>query len=403
MLKGLIFLLGILLTFIFILGPIQAMDTKKAKIITQTQALGQVVIAVVLEYSSPIDPSQLSTSLFKVLANRIGERGGELEPRTITKVYTNDKPYLASRPTPGKYVIIELNANDPNASTFFYDNRGFCIEYELEYTIIQKTNIKSLDGKILPPGAKITKERINLIVDDFQNSVYKNSEGRELSYSLFVPKNYDPNESYPLVVFLHGAGERGYNNQTPLKANEGAVVWAGEFVQKRNPCFVLAPQCPQNSAWTDLWGGNPFKPTPYLEMVHELILELQKKYNIDKNRIYLTGLSMGGFGTWALAISHPDTFAALVPICGGGDPSKANLIAHIPTWVFHAEDDPLVNAKFVRDIVKALQDLNAPIKYTEYEKGILTPPVAPTPHASWILAYKNQRMIEWLFSQSKKK
>ncbi|MCX7845800.1 MAG: phospholipase, partial [Dictyoglomaceae bacterium] len=114
------------------------------------------------------------------------------------------------------------------------------------------------------------------------------------------------------------------------------------------------------------------------------------------------GLSMGGFGTFALAMSYPDTFAGLVPICGGGDPTKAHLIKHIPIWVFTAEDDPVVNVKIVRDIVKALQDLNAPIKYTEYEKGVVSPPLALMAHWSWIPAYKNQRMIEWLFSQVKK-
>lgn len=201
---------------------------------------------------------------------------------------------------------------------------------------------------------------------------------------------------------MHGAGERGPNNRVNLKANEGAIVWASDLVQSSNPCFVLAPQCPHDSAWTNLFGGKPFEPTIYLEMVHELIMDLLKKYNINKNKIYLTGLSMGGFGTWALAMSYPKTFAALVPICGGGDPSKAYLIKDIPTWVFTAEDDPVVDVKVVRDIVKALQELGAPVKYTEYEKGIVSPPLALMAHWSWIPAYKNQRMIEWLFSQERR-
>lgn len=393
----------VLLLLSLLTTPIMALDTVKVKLVTQTQAWGQVVIGLILEYNCEIDPSQVSPSLFYVLANRVNEYGGEISPRTIIKVYTNNAPSLTAKPVPGKYVIIELNANDTNAGTIYYDfaKGGFNFDYSLEYTVIQRENLKSIDGKIIPAGSFVGRERINLIVDEFKNDIYKKGD-KELPYSLFIPNNYDANKSYPLVVFLHGAGERGYANQMPLKANEGAVVWASEMVQSQYPCFVLAPQCPQNSSWTDLWGGKPFEPTVYLEMVHELILELSKKYNIDKKRIYLTGVSMGGFGTWALAMSHPETFAALVPICGWGDPTKASRIANIPVWVFTAEDDPVVQVEGVRAIVKALQELNAPVKYTEYEKGIVSPPLALMAHWSWVPAYKNQRMIEWLFSQIKK-
>lgn len=372
------------------------------KIVTQTQAWGQVVNAVIIEYPFNIDPANVSPSTFEVLANRIRDGSGELAPRTITKVYTNNKPELTSKPTAGRFVIIELNSNDTNASTIYYDlAKGFNFDYELEYTVIQKVNIKSIEEKILPAGVMIGRNRMNLVVDKFKNYIYQSTDGKKLPYSLFVPENYNPNETYPLVVFLHGAGERGFNNQMQLKANEGAVVWASELVQSNNPCFVLAPQCPQESAWTRLFDNKPFEPSEYLEMVHEVITKLVEEYNINRNRIYLTGLSMGGFGTWALAMAHPETFAALVPICGWGDPEKAELIADIPTWVFTAEDDPVVKVDGVRAIVKALEELGAPVKYTEYEKGVVSPPLALMAQWSWVPAYKNQRMIEWMFSQVK--
>lgn len=381
------------------------MKEPKVKIITQTQALGQVVIAVAIEYPSPINPESISRSFFEVLSNRINENGGDLSLRTITKAYTNDKSSVTSKPVVGNYVILELNSNDVNASTIYYEmvgNTSFSFNYELEYTVNQKVNIKAQDGSILPARTMIGKEVINLIVDKFENFIYKDPKtGKELSYSLYIPDGYTPNKFYPLVVFLHGAGERGFNTQTHLKANRGAIVWAEESVQLQYPCFVLAPQCPQESAWTELFAGNPFKPSVYLEIVYDIISQLLEKYMIDKNRIYCTGLSMGGFGTWALAMSHPDIFSALVPICGGGDPSKAHLIKDISVWTFTAEDDPVVNVEYVRKTVNALKELNARIKYTEYEKGVVSPPLAPMAHFSWVPAYNNQRMIEWLFSQSR--
>ncbi len=382
------------------------MKNSSVKIITRTQAWGQVVVAVAIEYDSPIDPSKVSAYMFDVFANRLNEDGGDLALRTITRVYTNDSPSLTSEPIAGNYVILELNPNDVNAMTIFFktdDRFAFNSDYDLEYTVNQKVNIRAEDGNILPARTLVGKERINVVVDEFQNFIYKDKDtGKEISCSLYILDDYTADRFYPLVVFLHGAGERGSNNQMPLKANRGAVVWVEETVQSQSPCFVLAPQCPQDGAWTELFSGGSFKPSIYLEMVYDIISQLLEKYSIDKNRIYCTGLSMGGAGTWILAMSHPDIFAALVPVCAGGNPSIAHLIKDIPVWVFTAEDDPVVNVENVRKIVKALQKLSAPVKYTEYEKGIVSPPLAPMAHNSWIPAYNNQRMIEWLFSQSRK-
>jgi predicted peptidase len=135
-------------------------------------------------------------------------------------------------------------------------------------------------------------------------------------------------------------------------------------------------------------------------MVYELILDIEKKYNnIDKRRIYSTGLSMGGFGTWTINIAHPKVFTAIVPICGGGDPAKANLLVNKPIWAFHSEDDPVVDVAFSRNMVNALKKLGSNVKYTEYDKGVVAPPLAPMAHFSWVPAYNDQDMIEWLFLQ----
>lgn len=373
------------------------------KIIAKTEPLGQVVSAVILEYPEDIDPSILTTKTFEVLANRINEYGGEVGSRTVTRVYTNSEPVLTSKPVVGKYVIIELHPQDINAGTIYYDvsKGGFNFNYNLEYTVVQKENIKTVNGNILPARVIKGTDKIDLSADKFQHLVYTRETGEKIAYSLFIPKDYDSRRHYPLVVFLHGAGERGFDNQVQLKANKGAVVWTEDEVQSKYPCFVLAPQCPHESWWTRRVGSTiTYEPSIHLEMVYELIKQLQEKYSIDKNRIYLTGLSMGGIGTWALSMAHPDIFAALAPICGMGDVNKVELIKDIPVWVFTAEDDPVVRVELVRETVEALKKVGGNVRYTEYERGVVSPPLAPMAHFSWVPAYNNKVFIDWLFAQN---
>ncbi|MEJ6952367.1 prolyl oligopeptidase family serine peptidase [Natronospora cellulosivora (SeqCode)] len=406
-LKAKLFLTGlVLLTILFISGGfVMAVDRADITIVTEIASHGQVVTALVLEYSDTLDPAHLSTDLYEVKANRVNEDGGELLGRTITAVYTNNEPSIALEANPGRYVIIELDADDINAPTLYYKETaigGFNFNYEIEYIISQKNNIKTKDGTIIPAGVILGNKRKNLIVDEFQNFIYQDETREEMPYSLYIPANYDPDISYPLVLFLHGAGERGFNNQVHLKANMGAIVWAEDKVQSKYSAFVLAPQAPQNSGWTQFISiEDLYNPTKHLEMAYDLLHEIINAYNIDEDRLYSTGLSMGGFGTWAINIANPDTFAAMVPICGGGDPDKAHLLVNKAIWNFHAEDDATVPVELSRNIVNSLKELGSDIRYTEYESGFVSPPLALMPHFSWIPAYNNSEMIEWLFSQSK--
>jgi len=221
-----------------------------------------------------------------------------------------------------------------------------------------------------------------------------------IPYRLFVPSELEPGKKYPLVVFLHGAGERGTDNYVQLATYRGAVVWAEPRVQVRHPCFVLAPQCPPESGWTKIFDGDIFAPTRELLTVVKVIESLLKDYSIDEERIYLTGLSMGGFGTFALVAEYPDLFAAAVPICGGGDPAKVESMKKVPMWVFHAEDDGVVSVSFSREIVKRLVRSGGCVRYTEYEKGFMEK-LGFDPHASWIPAYEREDLVEWLFQQRK--
>ena len=207
------------------------------------------------------------------------------------------------------------------------------------------------------------------------------SESQELKYRLLIPENYEAaaDARFPLVLFLHGAGERGEDNARQLRHA------AGEFAKpehrRKYPCFVAAPQCPSGRWWTDS-----------LDLVAELLTQLQKDYRVDARRIYVTGLSMGGFGTFELATRSPELFAAAAPICGGGDPTRAKSLTELPLWVFHGDADRVVPAGLSRTMVKSIQEAGGMPKFTEY------PGVG---HDCWTQTYADPAFHEWLFAQQK--
>jgi predicted peptidase len=225
--------------------------------------------------------------------------------------------------------------------------------------------------------------------------IYKNKDGNTLPYRLLKPDNYDPKTKYPLVLFLHGAGECGTDNKAQLKNSVNEFAKA-EF-RKKYPCFFIAPQCPSMKlGWSDFrskTGGLSKVQSEPGRLAVELVESIQKEYSIDPNRLYITGLSMGGYGTWDIIARHPDMFAAAVPICGGGDPSTAEKIAKLPIWVFHGAKDPVVPAARSREMVEAIKKAGGEAKYTEYPN---------VQHNSWVNAYKDADMMKWLFEQKKK-
>jgi len=228
--------------------------------------------------------------------------------------------------------------------------------------------------------------------DRFERRIFTGG-GTQLPYRLLKPKNYDPSQKYPLVVFLHGAGERGNDNHKQLV--HGMNDFASDEIMDKYPAFVMAPQCPEGQWWAPFnqatksaAGGD--QPAPALAAVLEAIPALQKEFSIDAQRIYITGLSMGGYGTWAAISRRPELFAAAAPICGGGDPASAATIKHIPIWAFHGADDNVVPAAQSRQMIEALKAAGAQPKYTEYS-GV--------GHDSWTETYRNPELYAWLFAQ----
>lgn len=202
-----------------------------------------------------------------------------------------------------------------------------------------------------------------------------------LRYRRMRPDSTGDGGPWPLVVFLHGAGERGNDNVEQLRYLP-EVMLQPEF-HRRFPCFLVAPQCPQGRQWTD---------TDVLDAVSAMIAqELQRNPSIDRQRVYLTGLSMGGFGCWKLAARQPELFAAVVPICSGGDPLQAPRLIHVPVWAVHGEADDVVPAEQSRRMVQAIRDAGGHPLYSEL-KAIA--------HDSWTPAYNDPKgVLDWMFRQ----
>ncbi|MBL7133798.1 MAG: dienelactone hydrolase family protein [Phycisphaerae bacterium] len=220
----------------------------------------------------------------------------------------------------------------------------------------------------------------------FKPHTFEYARGKTMPYRLFEPKQ-KPGTKYPLVIFLHGAGGRGKDNKKQIHdVIVGPCVWALPANQAKHPCFVLAPQ--SSGAWA--WSGR------MVPVAKSLIDKIVRDNPVDASRIYLTGLSMGGYGTWSLLAAYPDFFAAGLPVCGKGDPSKAPaLVKHkVAVWAFHGAKDRLVSADGSRDMIAAIRKAGGKPKYTEY------PDVG---HNSWEGAYTDPNLVEWTFAQRRDK
>jgi predicted peptidase len=228
-----------------------------------------------------------------------------------------------------------------------------------------------------------------------EKRVYKDAAGKSLPYRLLKPDDYDAKIEYPLVLFLHGAGERGNDNDKQLI--HGIPSFASPENRKAYPCFLIAPQCPSGAKWVEVdWGAathkTPKEPSEPMRLTFELIDSLRKEFSIDPKRIYVTGLSMGGYGTWDALARRPDLFAAGAPICGGGDENDAKTLAKIPIWTFHGAKDTAVPVARSRNMIAAIKKEGGDPRYTEYPKE---------GHASWVPAYRDPELFRWLFAQKR--
>ncbi len=242
-----------------------------------------------------------------------------------------------------------------------------------------------------------------VMAQDFTNFDKKEyrADGKTLPYRILLPKDFQSDNKYPLILFLHGSGERGSNNEAQL--THGAKLFLQEEVREKYPAIVVFPQCAANSSWAklDVKGNIPDRafilyedaePTSDMVLLEGLVKELRKNYRLDRRKIYVGGLSMGGFGTFELVRRNPRLFAAAFPICGGANPNISKKLKKLDWWVFHGEADQVVPEKLSAQIVEAMKEERINVKYSVYP-GV--------EHNSWDNAFAEPDLLPWLFSKSK--
>lgn len=228
------------------------------------------------------------------------------------------------------------------------------------------------------------------------------SKGDTLPYRLLLPINYNPGKMYPMILFLHGSGERGKDNEAQLV--HGGEWFLADSIRQQYPAIIVFPQCPAQDSWinkTDTYdssGKRSFvfnssaKPTLALRMVDKLVKYLISQYPITKRQLYVGGLSLGGMGTYEMVRMAPKLFVAAFPICGGADPSIISKLKNVNWWIFHGAKDETVNPEYSSIMVEGLKKYKIPVKFTLYPEA---------KHNSWDNVFVEPGVMAWLFSNKK--
>ena len=350
-----------------------------------------------------------------------------VEGRTITAAYANDRPALAAPGQDGRFVILELDPDDKGAETFSPQ-----LDQPATVVVTQMADVRTASGALYPPNPAeiINTRQLNLIVDDFQQFRFTDPQtGLQLSYNLFVPKDYDAAKSYPLVLFMHDLGVTGTNPMRTLQQGLGAISFASPADQAKHPAFVLAPQYPAPLA------NDQSQLSDYPDITIRLIQDLMTRYRIDADRLYATGQSGGCMASIGLNLKYRDFFAASLLVAGQWDPAVVAPLAQAKLWIIVSQDDdkawPGMNAlvdvlerngaKVSRDVWNGRAEraarealveqslsrgAGANIFLTSFQKGTVIPAGADTRGASghvwtWPLAYDIAGVRDWLFRQTR--
>jgi predicted peptidase len=211
-----------------------------------------------------------------------------------------------------------------------------------------------------------------------QPQVFEKEVMITLKYLLYLPEDFgkEPGKKWPVILFLHGAGERGDNLELVKKHGPPKRISEG----RKFPFIVVSPQCPANDWWST-------------EKLFHLLDEIESKYEVDRGRVYVTGLSMGGFASWNMGMEQPERIAAIAPICGGGEPVLAWRYRSLPIWAFHGAKDTVVPLRRSEEMVEAVQKAGGDVKLTVY---------AEAEHDSWTETYDNPDLYDWFLSHERK-
>jgi predicted peptidase len=264
-------------------------------------------------------------------------------------------------------------------------------------SIISMLSLSLLSGRTAGQEESLPAATASAFVEKFDAREFKSAKGEVLRYRLLKPLDDDANEGsakqkYPLLIFLHGGGERGDDNSRQLV--HGGRIMADETFRRRYPAFIIAPQCPEDITWTSVILGSTYdsRPSP-LDLTLQAAAALQKEFSIDANRVYGVGVSMGGDGVLEVLRYKPKLLAAAVIICGYGSPNFAAAFAATPIWLFHGDADGINPVEGARNMVQALSAAGGRPIYTEY---------AGVGHDAWTPTFDNRIMWDWLFAQRRK-
>ncbi len=217
-----------------------------------------------------------------------------------------------------------------------------------------------------------------------------------LPYRIFLPEQEAEGDGFAVYIHFHGVGESG--NDNIAQTTTGMELVRRITTAKKEEAIVILPQCPAEAPWVDVapsvgvYSVDVRPISPYLQATMELLAWLQTQHTIDANRIYISGLSMGGYAVWDLLARYPGVFAAAIPVCGGGDPSKAPLMTDVAIRTFHSADDPIVPVDGTRAMVQAIKEAGGTVSYTEYTNKS---------HSCWSAAYTSSGILNWVFSQTR--
>lgn len=299
------------------------------------------------------------------------------------------------------YTVIEVNTTGLRSKA---SAPGKVVKYSSNTVcrVQNKSDSLKQKGVIVPfrSNAMSSLEDWEKKFSEFKSMVYCTGENK-LPFRFYSPAGRENGKRYPLVIFLHGAGEKGNDNRKQLMRFNTVPFWS------KYPCFIIAPQCPdkgqvekeEDAAWVHTSFGAiqhqmKAEPTWPLRLVMALLDKIIAENSVDQTRIYVTGLSMGGFATWELLQREPvGKFAAAIPVSGGADLTYASKFVHLPVWVFHGSADSIVLTRRSRDIVSAIKAAGGSPEYTEYY-GV--------GHDAWTQTYQNPAVWDWLFTQKRK-
>ena len=388
--------------------------------VTEVFGTGQQITHIILEFNEKVVNSQLTKNTFTV------------SDRTVEKIYSNDRPERTDIVKDGRYVIIELNPKDNGASLRLEGNDevGFQMK-KATSKITQKEDILFTNGKKLEKSIAILENNKirNLIVENFKQFVYKDPKtGTSVKYNLYIPKNYDKNKKYPLVLFMHDMGVLSEDTKTTLLQGNGAISFATPEEQARHEAFVLAPQYSRQVV--DDNGDITSDLDATVNLIRDYLL---LKYSIDEKKLYATGQSMGGMMAIVMNYKYPELFAASYLVACQWDPKEVSTMAKNNLWITVSTGDvkayPGMNAitselikrgaavakdtwradytdaQFLEGARKVIAQ-KSNIKYTTLEKG--TNPYLPKDanpglehSGTWKVAYSIPGIKDWMFLQSK--